>query len=223
MEVDNDILDGVVAIPYIPNPPPYVIPTPMPTRPRPVMQSQALTPSSLDTQSGTTSGSLSRLSLLNQTGAEDNPAAYLSFQAPNKLYVGYQSFSMPVDSQASAVSTMLLQVNFKGNDAAMQTWTWSVYDWKSQLWIRLGDSIGATADEWNSLLFKIPHPQRYISPWREVRIQLRSDNANGDAKMDYEALHITYISIPTMPSPVTPVSTPSRPGIFSVPVSTLSP
>ncbi len=186
------------------------------------MKSQALTPVSLTTQAGTTSGSLSSLGLLDQSGAEDNPAAYVSFQTPNGVYLGYQSFFLPADAQTRLISTALLQVNFKGPASSTQLWTWSIYDWNKDLWIKLGDSIGTTTGQWNSLLFRIPNPQRFLSR-HEVRIQLRSSNANGDAKMDYEALHITYLYLPAMPTSAVPVITPKRPGIFSAPTSTPSP
>ena len=222
LEIDNDVLDGVVAIPYVANTPPYVLPTPTTPRPRPVMKSQALTPASLTTQYGATSGSISSLSLLDQTGADDNPAAYISFQTPNTLYLGYRSFSMPDDSRSNLISTMLLQVNFK-SPSSTQIWTWSVYDWNKDLWIKLGDSIGVTVDQWETLLFRIPNPQGFVSPRGEIRIQLRSSNGDANAKIDYEALHITYLSIPVTPTPMTPVATPKRPGIFSVPMSTPGP
>ena len=218
LEIDNDVLDGVVAIPYVTNPPPYVLPTPAAPRPLPVMKSQALTPIALTTQFGTTNGSLSSLSLLDQSGAGDNAAAYVSFQTPGGVYYGYRSFSLPVDAQSRLVSTMLLQVNFK-IPSSSQTWTWSVYDWDKDLWIKLGDTIGGATAQWETLLLKIPNPQRYISSRGEILIQLKSSNANGDAKIDYDALHITYLSIPAIPTPTTPGITPKRPGIFSVPIS----
>jgi len=223
LEIDNDVLDGVVAIPFISNPPLYITPTPIPSRQRPVLKSQALTPASLITQYGTTSGSLPSLSLPDQSGAQDNPAAYVSFQTPNTVYSGYQSFYLPGDAQSNSISTMLLQVNFKGPLSSTQNWTWSIYDWNKSLWIKLGDSIAATPNQWNTLLLKIPNPHRYLSPGREIRIQLKSNNANNDAKIDYEAIHITYFSTPATPTPVVPIITPKRPGIFSAQTSTPEP
>ena len=120
---------------------------------------------------------------------------------------------------------MLMQVNFKGPISSSQTWTWSVYDWNTKQWIKLGDTIGAKADLWQTLLFRIRYPWRYSSPVGEIRIQLRSNNANGDAKIDYEALHITYLSIPIPVAPIlaVPTVTPLRPGISSAPTATPSP
>jgi len=197
--------------------------TPTPTW-RPFMKSGILTPASLTTQFGTTSGSLSNLGLLDQSGVDDNPAAYLSFQTPNSLYTGYQSFYLPSDAQTKLVSTMLMQVNVKGSISSSQTWTWSAYDWNTKQWNKLGDSVGVNADQWQTLLFRIRYPWRFSSPVGEIRIQLKSNNANGDAKIDYEAIHITYLSISATPTPVVvPAVTPHRPGISSAPTATPSP
>jgi len=218
LEIDSNVLDGVVAVPYVPRDPMRTAVPDLP-KPRPVMKSQALTPTSLTTQFGTTSGSLASLGLLDQTGADDDTAAYISFQTPgSSSYSGYRSFYLPNDAQTKLVSTMLLQVNFKGSASSAQTWTWSVYDWSTKQWIKLGDTIGVNANQWQTLLFRIRYPWRYISSVGEIRIQLKSDNANGDAKIDYEALHITYLSIPTTPMPVLPIVTPRRPGISSAPM-----
>jgi hypothetical protein len=187
------------------------------------MRSQALTPLSLITETGTMIGSLPSLSLLDQTGTEDNPARYVSIQTPNTAYLGYQSFSLPNDARPDLISTMLLQVNFKAPDSSTQIWNWSVYDWKTNLWIKLGDSIGANTDQWRTLLFRFRVPQRYISPRGEIRIELRSNDASHDAKIDYEAIHITYVSIPATPTPVVPIVTSQRPGIFSAPTVTPNP
>jgi photosystem II stability/assembly factor-like uncharacterized protein len=219
LEIDNDVLDGVVANAYMTKPPQYEIPTPVPPRPRPVLKSQALTPVSLTTDFGTTSGSLSSLSLLDQTGVDDDPAAYVSFQTPSTVYLGYQSFTLPSEVRSNLISTMLLQVNFKGSVSSTQTWTWSIYDRQTGMWIKLGDSIGANTDQWRTLLFRIRVPHRYILRGREIHIQLKSNNSDGDAKMDYEGIHITYLSIPAVPTPVVPTVPPKRPGIFSVPAT----
>jgi hypothetical protein len=191
--------------------------------PRPFIKSQVLTLASFGSEFGTTSGSIPSLSLLDQTGAEDDPARYVSFQTPNTSYLGYQSYYLPNDTRPDLISTMLLQVNFKAPASSTQTWIWSVYDWNTNLWIKLGDSIGANTDQWRTLLFKFRVPQRYISPRGEIRIELRSNDASHDAKIDYEAIHITYLSIPAMPTPVVPIVTSQRPGIFSAPTATPGP
>jgi len=185
----------------------------------PYLKSRAIIPTSLITQSGSTTGSLDSLGLLQQNGLGDTPDAYVTFQTPGSIYTGYQSFLLPSDTQPSQVSTMLMQINFKGPASSTQKWTWSIYDWNTKMWIKLGDSTGTSADEWNMLLFRIQNPRRYILPAGEIRVQLKSNNANGDVKVDYEAIHLTYRPVMPSPTPVIPTVPPRRPGISSAPLT----
>jgi predicted outer membrane repeat protein len=179
--------------------------------------SKIVVPSSLATQGGSTNGSISSLGFFEQGELDDDAGTYINFQTPGSVYVGYQSFFLPNDVQPALISTMLLQINYKGPAASTQTWTWSIYDWSSGQWIKLGDNIGANADQWQVLTFSIRSVWRYISRGKEIRIQLRSNNANGDARIDYEALHLTYRPVIITPAPVAPPVPASRPGIASGP------
>ncbi len=178
-----------------------------------VMGSAIVAPTSLASQGGSVSGSVSSLGFFEQGGSDNDPGAYVLFQTPGVVYLGQRSFFIPGDIQTSFISSALFQVSFNGPASSDQTWIWSIYDWNSNLWIKLGDNIGATADQWNSRTFTVRNIQRYISPKREIRIQLRSSNNTGDLKVDYEALHLTY-RVVTVPSTPSGPSVPSpRPGI----------
>jgi hypothetical protein len=159
------------------------------------MESRVITPMSIIPQGGSTNGAVSRLWYLEQLGTDDVASAYVNFQTQSGTYFDYQSFYIPEDIQTNFISDALLQVNFNGPDASIQNWTWSIYDWKKGIWINLGDTIGSTANEWNSLTIRVRNIQRYISAGHEVRIQLLSSNDNGDLKVDYEAFHITYRAV----------------------------
>ena len=201
-----------------------------PTLP-PYLKSKILTPSSLLTQNGSTSGSLASLGLLQQSGSEDNAGTYVRFQTPGISYVGYQVFQLPDDMQPFGISTVLFQVNFKAPAHATQIWTWSIYNWYTQMWNELGDTIGTEGNQWNTVIFRVRVFAPYISPAREIRIQLRSNNPNGDAKIDYEALHVTYLPVTPAPTYAAPTVPARRPGIASgrtdtptpIPSSTWSP
>jgi hypothetical protein len=147
-------------------------------------------PTAWTTDKGATSGSLSSLSLLDQKGAEDNPQAYVSFQTPNSTYSGYQSFFLPSDVNGAEIKTMALEVNYKAPAPAVQKWTIFVYDWKSKKWLNIGATSVDSSKEWRKHVFTLPNVARYISPNGEIRIQLKSNNANGDAFLDYEAIHL---------------------------------
>jgi hypothetical protein len=168
---------------------------------------------SLHTLGGSDAGDIANLGYFEQVGPEDNPSTYVNFQTLETIYLGYRSFYLPTDIQTDLISSALLQVNINSPGAPDQIWTWSVYDWNSQMWIKLGDSIGATPNEWSSMVFTLRNIRRVISSNGEIRVQLRSSNANHDLKVDYEALHLTYRPLttkPTLPAPSTP---PNRPGI----------
>jgi hypothetical protein len=118
---------------------------------------------------------------------------------------------------------MLLQVNFKTSSSA-QIWTWSIYDWNTGMWINLGNTLGAEAGEWTTRVFRIYNLQRYTSPdGRGLRIQLRSNRSSGEIKVDYEALHITYLPLSPTPVPTAPVFHSKRPMIYSSPTATPEP
>lgn len=195
-------------------PPTATIP-PSPTATKPSSQrSVVVTPVFLTTQNGSASGSVSSLGLLQQTGTDDNPDAYVTFQTPGSVYIGYRSFHLPNDVQPSLISSTLVQVNFKGPSSATQKWTFSIYDWNKKMWVKLGDSTGTAAGQWNGLTFRISALSRYVSPAREIRIRLQSSNANGDAKLDYEALHITYRLAEATVVSAAPTVPARRPGIL---------
>ncbi len=183
---------------------------PLPTSPS--QKSEAIFPAFLTTQSGSVSGSVSSLGLIQQNGADDDPSAYVRFQTPGKAYMGYKSFFLPGNAQPVNISSMLLQVNFKGPAASTQTWTWAIYDWTTGVWVKLGDNIGSQADQWNALIFHITSIARYVSPAREIRIRLFSNNQSDDAKIDYQALHVTYEPVEPTPTPAmpTPLSTKAK-------------
>ena len=157
--------------------------------------SVVLTPASLTTLSGVTSGSLSSLELLQQSNADDAPASYITFSTPSVLYSGYFSYQLPADILPNKVSSFLFQVNFKGSDTSIQSWSWSVFNWSSQLWIPISDTIGTEPNIWNDLTFRVRNFASYISSTREIRIRLQSNNASADAKIDYQAIHLTYLPV----------------------------
>jgi hypothetical protein len=162
---------------------------------------------SLSSRRGTTSGSISSLGLLQQKGIEDDPAAYVAFLTPNKAYQGYQSFYLPGDITPSLISSMVLDVNYKAPVSSIQTWSLSIYNWKTRRWIKLGTMNGGKPDEWFNQAFAIPSYQKYISSRNEIRLQLRSNNGKGDLKVDFEVIKITTGVLPT--ATFTPTYTPS--------------
>jgi hypothetical protein len=142
------------------------------------------------TNKGSTSGLLTSLSLLDQKGFENNPQAYVVFQTPNSIYNGYQSFILPSDVKPLQVTAMALELNYKSPAPSVQVWTISIYDWKAKKWIEIGVTNVDSSKEWRRHTFTLPYQARYISTKGEIRILLKSNNADGDALLDYEAIQI---------------------------------
>lgn len=146
-------------------------------------------PSNQRTGIGTTRGNLSSLATLKLSGTEDDPKEYVSFRPKGSTYRGYLSYTIPAKVKPSSVSGISLQVNFKAS-APQQTWVWSIYDWKAKDWVVLGKTTVKAQNTWQMLKFDLKLLPQYGSPTREVRIQLRSNNAKSDAQIDYQVLQI---------------------------------
>ena len=168
-------------------------------------------PNSITSQRGTTAGGLFSLGTLKLSGTDDNPGEYVAFKPQGPRYTGYQSFTMPASVQPSTVSKLSLLVNFKGTSKSKQNWIWSIYDWSTKKWIKLGSATGMDKTPWQQLKFDINMLPQYVSPGGEVRIQLWSNNSRGDARLDYEVLQLTLGTNPSMQSLPVPsaTSTPS--------------
>jgi hypothetical protein len=148
------------------------------------------------------------LSLLQQKGTENNPDTYVTFQTPNTAYNGYQSFFLPSNVSPSKINAMALEVNYKTPGPSVQVWTISIYDWKSKKWFQIGATNVDSSKEWRKQVLILPYQARYFSSTGEIRILLKSNNAAGDALLDYEAIQISVAGAPTaIPATPTQVNT----------------
>ena len=180
--------------------------------------SHILPSESFATQSGSTTGMLSALQTFDQSGADDNPNRYTTFTTPGNVHVGYRVFRLPAEIRMERITSLLLQVNFKSPVANTQVWTWSIYNWKSQMWKPVGDTLGSGTGMWETATFTIKTLPMYVAPTGEIRLQLKSSNSKEDLKVDYEAFHITYIPIAPTPTREMPTSAPTKSG-FSLPIT----
>jgi len=178
--------------------------------------SVAMAPASYVTLSGSTGGQpVGNLAVMDQSGTQDNPSAYVMFTTPNILYRGYRRYFLPTNILRSTVSTLKVKVNYKGPASTSQTWTWYLYDWTGLSWVNIGNNSAAIASRWTLLTFNPASPRRFInSTTREIRLLLRSNNASGNAKLDYESILLGYSVPPTPTITMTPAPTrtPGGPG-----------
>lgn len=159
-------------------------------------ESIRLAPTSIHSLSGTTQGSVDSLGIQEQAGAEDDPSKYVILQTPEARYEGYLTFSLPVAQRPESVSGLKVILNYKGPTPTSQTWTWSLYDWENETWIQVGSNRGTRANYWSTQQFVAARVMPFIRPDGEIRLRAQSNNANGDAKIDYAVVEVTYLKTP---------------------------
>jgi hypothetical protein len=161
---------------------------------------------------------------MDQSGTDNNPAAYVSFTTPGSTYIGQRTFHLPAGVSRTSVSTMSLVVNFSGPLSASQKWSWSLYNYGTKTWVAIGSNSGvSTPRMWTLLEFPVTNLTRFISTSGDIRVMLRSSNATGDAKVDYEAIRFIAGTSGT-PTVIPPTSTPtSTPLPTNTPLPTSTP
>jgi branched-chain amino acid transport system substrate-binding protein len=154
---------------------------------------QILKPVTIVTTAGSTAGAVSRMWIKDQSGTADDPTKYVLFSTPLTPYQGYRTYKLPTAVSPGDVINLKVSVNYKGLAQASQTWSWFLFDWVQNKWIKAGDNTGVVSNTWTVLQFTPPDPSRFVNNLsRQIRLQLRSNNATGNAKLDYEAITVTY-------------------------------
>ncbi len=147
------------------------------------------------------SGSLAALQVLDQSGTQNTPGKYVVFITPGHVYRGYRTYFLPSSIVRSSVASLQVKVNYKGPAASTQTWSWHAWNWNTSTWTKIGTNAAARANTWTVMKFAVSSPRAYVnSATGEIRIRLGSNNDTGNAKLDFEALLLSYTSTPT-PSP----------------------
>jgi hypothetical protein len=166
-----------------------------------------LYPVSIKNNKGVYTGSIESLKVYDQRKTEDTPSKYVVFQ-PNgtPAYQGYHSFQLPAGISPSSISTLDLYLNYKGSTSRTQTWTWFVFDWKTNSWVKLGAVANVSA--WREIHLSVKPPARFFSKDGEIRFQLQSTRASGEIKIDYEAIQIKFGSSSSA-APALPTFTPT--------------
>jgi uncharacterized protein YkwD len=86
-----------------------------------------------------------------------------------------------------------VKVNYKGPSPATQRWNWKLYDWQSGTWVQIGSNSGVKVNVWKVLTFKASgYLTRFVDSNGDIRVQLISNNAGKNAKIDMQFVRITY-------------------------------
>ena len=98
---------------------------------------------------------------------------------------------VPVSSAvASGVTSLALQVNYRGPDKATMTWTFEVFDNNAGTWVLLGDNTFATDWVWTKHTFAFPAPDaRFFSA--SGTLQIRYGTTSSADASDVDQLLVT--------------------------------
>ncbi len=174
------------------------------------------------------SGVVSAMWLLDQTGTQDTPSKYVAFTTPGHGYTGYRRYYLPSTILRYNVSSLQVKVNYKGPAAVAQLWSWYAWNWDTAAWTWIGNNAAAVANTWTVMKFSVLSPRAYINATtKEIRIRVVSSNDTGNAKLDYEAILLSYTNTP-VPSPtlgpspnLTVCSLFPRDNVWNTPVTSL--
>jgi len=151
---------------------------------------KGLLPVTIVNEIGTTIGGVALMRVKDQSGTADDPSKYVLFQTPASIYRGYRTYTIPATITPASIKSMQVSTNYKGPAKATQSWSWYLYDWLHSSWVLMGDNTGAAANVWKYLKFSTTaSPAKFVNATtKQIRLRLVSNNSNGDAKLDYEAI-----------------------------------
>jgi len=157
-----------------------------------------LLPDSYRVGSGRSGGQpVANLHLLDQSARADDPAKYVGFTTPLSRNLTWFEFTVPAAARGDAVLGLTLNVNYKGPARTTQLWSWALLDWGAARWVVVGDSRLAAARVWKSLAFRPARAARFVDPATgAIRVRLRSNNATGNAKIDFLAIDLAHLAAP---------------------------
>jgi branched-chain amino acid transport system substrate-binding protein len=156
--------------------------------------SKILKPTAIVTTKGSTSGTVTRLNVKDQAGVSDDPLKYVLFRTPGVVYEGYRTYHLPTTASPGTVTNIKVRVNYKGPAKAAQAWSWYLFNWVGNTWVKIGDNASAASNVWKYIEFNVTvNPTNYINNLtREIRLRLVSNNPTGDAKLDFESIFVTH-------------------------------
>ena len=178
-----------------------------------------LLPSGIVTTSGTASDQpiAKSLAVLDSSGSRNSWNKYVEFSGLNgRPYSGYRVYNLPSSVPVATINGMQITVNYQGPSAAVQTWTWQLYDWTKGVYVSIGTNAGAPLwGEWKQLQFNVPGGfANYIRSDGRLQLQLAANNNADAADIDFESIVVSsgIVTPPPAPAPTptpAPVPTPT--------------
>jgi len=160
----------------------------------------SVAPSSLATTAGNTTGAVTRLAAI------DGDAITLSPRG-SKKYSGYRTYTLPTTVEPTRVTSLTVDVTYRGQKSSTQKFTWAAYNWTAKKWASIGSNAAATKGVWSNLSFTVSSADRFVSSKGAVRVRSVASNAKYSAKLDLESVSVEH-------TPAPPVALPEPNGTF---------
>jgi endo-alpha-1,4-polygalactosaminidase (GH114 family) len=174
-----------------------------------VVRLDRLAPVAIVDVTGTHHGDVSALAVKDQSATSVDPSKVVRFGGPGVAYEGYTTFTVPPAVSPPSISTIALDANFHGPTAAERRWTFAIYDFATNAWVRLGDQDHCGGDAgtrqwpcddlhrrpWKEIRYNAIHPDGgatgdFVDPGtREIRIRLRAAEPRA-AALDLERVEV---------------------------------
>src|SRR5438552_2521468 len=108
-----------------------------------------VTPISLVTLEGTGAGVVGNLRVRDQSGTQDDATKYVKLTpASGTRYDGYRRYVVPSGVPRASITALRVTANYLGPLKTRQRWIWTIYNWRTGLWVSLGDNTSVAGTGW---------------------------------------------------------------------------
>src|SRR6185436_2400985 len=95
------------------------------------------------------------------------------------------NYNLPSGIAAGAITSLALDVNYRGPSLTTQLWTFQVLDPTTGAWVSLGNNSFATGWVWTKTTFAFPSPPaRFFSPAGLLQIRYGTDSSADASDVD---------------------------------------
>jgi hypothetical protein len=168
-----------------------------------------LSPSMNKRVAGVATGSVSSLAIADQSGAQLDPSAVMTFgPGPHR---NERSYQLPASIPESTVWGITVETHVRAPAKSQQVITWYLRDFATNRWIKLDNNIEIDVSEsnsWQTLeFFATGTLADYVSPTGEIRLRVTGTNRTNLLHVDAERLRIDHGPLPVHPGWIPPLGT----------------
>jgi hypothetical protein len=166
---------------------------------------QTIYPLAIKTNAGTTSNqSMSALKVKDQSGTSTSWDNYVQMTPGSSGYSGDLSFKAP----AGSLSSISLDVNYKGLPKTSQLWTFSLYNNATGAFDRIGDNSSAANEVWSLIKITVSsNASSYVNSQGNIVLRFASTSSVKRSNLDYVAMTVSAVASTPTPTPA-PTATP---------------